>query len=152
MLLLAFWAAWSDVRAWMHRQGDDLPSVAVLVAAATSVGAGVIHALATPAHAAQDPLYGAFFAAAAAGQIGWGIQAVRHPTRQLLLPGLAANGVLIAVWAQTRLLAIPVGVAAGQREPVGSLDLTCVLLEAVVVGCALRALRPASAAARSGPG
>jgi hypothetical protein len=149
MLLLAFWAAWSDLRAWMHRQGDQLASTSVLVAAATSIGAGAIHALVTPAHVTEDPLYGAFFAAAAAAQVAWGVQVVRRPTRRALVGGAAGNAFLMVLWAQTRLIAIPVGAAAGRRERVGVLDVTCVLLEAVVLACALR---PVSVAARSGPG
>ena len=150
VLLLAFWAAWSDLRAWMHRQ-DDLAPVTVLVAAATSIGAGAIHALVTPAHVTQDWMYGVFFAVAAAAQVTWGVQVARRPSRRLLLAGAAGNAFLIVLWAQTRLIAIPVGVAAGQREAIGSIDVACVLLEAVVLECALRTVRPVSTAVRSGP-
>jgi hypothetical protein len=149
MLLLAFWAGWADLRAWIHRQGDDLAPAGVLVAAAASLGAGLIHALVTPAHFSEDPIYGVFFAATAAVQLAWAVHVVRRPDRRLLQAGGTANVLLIALWAQTRLLTIPLGVAAGTRESAGVLDVTCVLLELLVV-CMV--MTPWSAAARSGPG
>jgi hypothetical protein len=142
VLLLAFFAGWSDLRAWMHRQGDQLAPAAVLLAALLTAAAGLAHALVVPAHLAQDPLYGAFFIAAAVTQVGWSAAVVRRPRRPLLAVGLAGNVLLVALWAQTRFVAVPLGVSAGTRESVGALDLTCVLIEvAAAVCCAARLMR-----------
>jgi hypothetical protein len=136
-LLLAFWAGWADLRAWMHRQGTDLAPTAVLVAATASAGAGLVHALVMQAHLSEDVLYGGFFAAAAVAQLGWAVAVVRRPSTRLLLAGVAGNLLALSLWAQTRLVGIPLGVAAGRREPIGAMDLSCALLEAgVVVLCA----------------
>jgi hypothetical protein len=141
-LLLAFWAGWSDVRAWLHRH-DDLPSDAVLVAAALCAGAAVIHALVTPVHFAEDPLYGGFFAVLAIAQLSWAAAVVVRRGPGLLLLGAAGNIAVVGLWLATRTAGIPLGVATGRREPLGALDLTCAVLElGVAVSCMALLRRP----------
>ena len=135
MLLLAFWATWSDLRAWLRRPEAVAVPTAVLVAAALSVGAAVIHALVIPSHLSQSPLYGGFFALLAVGQLGWAVLAVVRPTAVVLATGTVANLAVLALWVVTRTVGIPLGVAAGQREAIGVLDSTCGLLELGVVAC-----------------
>jgi hypothetical protein len=133
VLLLAFWAGWSDLRAWLRRH-DDLPT-ALIVAAALSIGAAAIHGLVTAPHVAQDPLYGAFFATCTLAQLAWAVLAVSRPTRLLLTVGSVGNAAVVALWAVTRTAGIPLGVAAGTREAVGTLDVACGLLELGIVAC-----------------
>src|SRR5688500_7955006 len=83
VVLIAFWAGWADLRAWLHRRGDTLVPAALL-AGLLSVGAAVAHLLVSPAHALEDPLYGAFFIAAAAAQLAWGIAILRRARPGLL--------------------------------------------------------------------
>lgn len=144
-LLVAAWAGWADVRAWRHRHQDSLAS-GVLLAGLLSIGAAVIHAVVTPAHLTEDPLYGGFFAVLAAAQLGWGVVAVVRPQRWLLTAGALGNLAVLTLWAVTRTSGIPLGVATGERESVGVLDTTTALLELVVVGCCLWALRSRQAA------
>lgn len=139
-LLLAFWAGWADLRAWMHRQGALTPST-VLLAALLSAGAGAAHLLVCPAHFSEDPLYGVFFAAAAAGQFLWAAVVVNRPGTAVLVAGIGANTAVVALWALTRTAGIPLGASAGRREPVGTLDVTTALLELAVIACCARALR-----------
>jgi hypothetical protein len=147
VVLLAFWATWSELRAWLHRQDDVQVPTPVLVAAALSGGAAVIHAIVIPAHLTQSILYGVFFAALAVVQLGWAVLVVVRPRPWVLAAGAAANLAVITLWGLTRTVGIPLGVAAGQRESVGVLDSTCGLLElGVVTCCALLAWKRAPVA------
>jgi hypothetical protein len=135
VLLITFWATWSEVRAWLRRQDELQVPTAALVAAALSVGAAVIHALVIPPHLSEAVLYGVFFAALALGQVGWAVLVVVRPRTWVLATGAAANLAVLSLWAVTRTAGIPFGVAAGQREAVGVLDTTCGLLELGAVAC-----------------
>ncbi|MDX6199703.1 MAG: hypothetical protein QOJ79_2854 [Actinomycetota bacterium] len=134
-LLLAFWASWSEVRAWIARCDDVQVPTAALVAAALSIGAAVVHAIVIPPHLAESFEYGAFFAALAVAQLGWAVLIVVRPGSWILAAGIAGNLAVVLLWAATRTAGIPLGVAAGQREPIGVLDTTCGLLELGVVAC-----------------
>ena len=135
MLLLAFWATWSELRSWLRRQDAVQVPTGVLVAAALSVGAAVIHAIVVPPHFTEAVLYGVFFAALAVGQLGWAVLAVVQPKSWVLYAGALGNLAVVALWAVTRTVGIPLGIAAGQREAVGVLDTTCGLLELGIVAC-----------------
>lgn len=107
-----------------------------------SLVAAAVHGMLAPAHFVQFWAYGLVFASAGAGQaiLGLAILAgdVKGPSRvRMFLVGAAMNVALIALYAWTRLVGIPlVGPGAGVREGVGVLDLATVALEAfVVVGC-----------------
>src|SRR4051794_11734525 len=138
MLLLAFWATWSDVRAWLRRR-EPIAST-VLVGAALSVGAAAIHAIVTPSHVSEDLLYGGFFAALTVAQLGWAIAVVVRPRPLLLALGAAGNLAVVMLWGVTRTAGIPLGVAAGRREAIGVLDVSCGLLELGVVACCVALL------------
>jgi hypothetical protein len=112
------------------------------LAAALSIGAAAIHAVVVPSHLAEDRLYGAFFVASSAAQIGWAVAVVLRPHRLVLEVGALGNAAVLALWALTRTLGVPLGVYAGQREAIGLLDTTCAALELGIVGCCLLALRP----------
>ncbi|MDT7571630.1 MAG: hypothetical protein QOE05_1804 [Actinomycetota bacterium] len=135
VLLLAFWATWSELRAWLRRNDTVQLPTAVLVASALSVGAAAIHAIVIPPHLTEALLYGVFFAALAVVQLGWAVLVVVQPKSWVLTAGAAANGAVVALWAVTRTAGIPLGVAAGQREGIGVLDTSCSLLELGVVAC-----------------
>ena len=66
----------------------------------------------------------------------------------VLLFGLVGQGALVGLWLWTRTIGVPVGAAAGQREPVGVLDATSVVFELVIVACCAGALRPAQGGQR----
>ena len=135
VMLLTFWASWSELRAWLRRHDDVQLPTAALVGAALSLGAAVIHAIVIPPHLTEAVLYGTFFAALAVGQLAWAVLVVVRPKGWVLLAGAGGNAAVVALWAVTRTVGIPLGVAAGQREGVGALDATCGLLELGVVAC-----------------
>jgi hypothetical protein len=135
VLLLAFWASWSELRAWLRGHDDaQLPTVA-LIAAALSIGAGVVHAIVIPPHVSESLLYGVFFAGVAIAQIGWAALLVVRPQRWLLAAGAIGNLAVVALWAVTRTVGVPLGVAAGRREGIGVLDTSCCILELGVIAC-----------------
>jgi hypothetical protein len=135
VLLLTFWATWSELRAWMRRTGDAAVPTAALLAATLSVGAAAIHAIVTPPHLQEDLLYGGFFAVLTVAQLGWAALVVLRPQPWLLAVGAIGNVGVVALWGITRTVGIPLGIAAGQREAIGVLDVTCGLLELGVAAC-----------------
>ena len=155
LLLVAFWAGWKDLRAWMRRQGDALAPTRVLLAALLSGAAGVGHGLVVAPHFAQAPLVGLFFAATTVAQLLWAYLAVTRPQmRGLMTVAAGANVVLVALWGLSRTIGLPLVGLAGARQAVGPLDLTVVLIELVLIGCVAqgstspaRARRSASTAA-----
>jgi hypothetical protein len=134
-LLVGFWACWSDLRAWIRRQDAAQVPTAALVASTLSVGAALIHTIVIPPHVVESLLYGAFFAGLAAAQLGWAVLVVARPCPRVLAAGVALNAGVVLLWGATRSVGIPLGVAAGSREPVGALDATCALLELGVIAC-----------------
>jgi hypothetical protein len=140
-LLIAFWAAWSDLRAWMHRQGDQLAPTAALVAAVLCSGAALIHGIVMPSHLAEDVAYGGVFAVLATAQLAWAAALLVRPSASVLWAGAVGNLTVVALWALTRTAGIPLGAAAGRREAVGALDVVCGLLELGVAACCITLLR-----------
>jgi len=47
--------------------------------------------------------------------------------------GVLGNLAVVVLWAWTRLLGVPFGIAGGLRQRVGPWDLTCTLLEVTAV-------------------
>lgn len=121
-------------------QRPDRPGGTRAVAAA-SFGAALVHAWVMPSHFAESALYGAFFLVAALGQIGYGVVVLTRPLRGVFAVGAVANSAVVALWLVTRLVAIPLGPAAGTRESFGALDVLASMFELAVVIGALHALR-----------
>lgn len=113
------------------------------LAGAVSFLAGILHAAAGPSHYAEWWAYGLFFYGAAAAQMVFGIilgtqgvearggwDAVR---RRFYVLGIAGNLAIMALWLVTRLVAIPFGPEAGERESIGLLDGISKTVETVLV-------------------
>jgi hypothetical protein len=95
---------------------------------------GLIHFLATPLYFEQWLGYGLFFFAAAALQVMHSMAlAASQPNRALLWVGIAGNALVIALWAVTRTVGIPVGPMAGEVLPIELLDGAAQILEAAQV-------------------
>jgi hypothetical protein len=114
-------------------------SLLVVASAVAGTGAAAVHAVVMPAHVAESILYGAFFAVAAATQLGFSALLLWRPTRALVSVGVAGNAAMIGLWLMTRLVAVPLGPAAGETETVGGLDVVASVFElaVVVLGTAL---------------
>jgi hypothetical protein len=114
----------------------------VLTAALLEVGAAIIHAAEIAPHLEQYWLFGTFFAVTAVLQAAWAALIYRDPlNRRLLVAGAVGNAALVAVWAISRTVGVPVGPGSWTPEAVGVLDvlckldeLGCVVLVAMVLG------------------
>lgn len=112
-------------------------SSSVLVVAASGAAAGAIHLAVAPSHWHQATVYGVFFVLVGATQITWSALLLVRASWELLSLNLMANLGVLLLWLQSRTNGVPLGPAAGVREPVGVVDLTCAaveLLSAVVAG------------------
>jgi hypothetical protein len=109
--------------------------------AALSLVAGAIHAVVAVPHLDEYWLFGSFFVALAAFQLGWGIQAYRRPSSSLYLIGAAASLAVIGIWVASRTIGLPVGPNAGTAEAVGPLDAVATAVEAAMIGLCIAFLR-----------
>jgi len=95
----------------------------------------------------------AFFVVVALAQLAWGAVALVRAPRWWLALGAVGNLVVVATWAVSRTVGLPVGEYAGVTLPVGFPDaLATALAAVVVVGAAALLIRgrgPARSPARS---
>jgi hypothetical protein len=123
----------------------------MLSVAATGAAAGGIHLAVVPSHWAQAEIYGAFFAVVGTTQVVWSLLLLVRPSRPLLGLTVAANLGVLLVWLQSRTIGLPLGPAAGLREPIGLLDLACAVVEVAGVVIALRLILRHERASASPP-
>ncbi|GAC1610368.1 MAG: hypothetical protein NVS3B26_16750 [Mycobacteriales bacterium] len=105
-----------------------------------SLTAAGVHVFVGPVHVQQSLLAGLFFFAVAAAQIGWAIAVLRTPRDTRLLTGAVGSALLIALWAVSRLVGVPVSLGGEGVEPVGALDLLATAAEALVLVVCTRQL------------
>lgn len=88
---------------------------AALVAAAASVGAGVLHAAAAGSHAELATL-SMLFSTIALAQIGWGAAVLLRPTSPVVMAGLGINVAAFGAWLTSRTVGLSTieGLEAGQ--------------------------------------
>jgi hypothetical protein len=111
-----------------------LARVAAPFLAGLSGGAAAIHFTVVPEHLADSRRMGIFFLVVAWAQAAWALWIVlRAPTRRVLTAGALLNGAVLGVWVMHHTVGIPFGLAGDHRHPVASIDLTCAVLEALVV-------------------
>jgi hypothetical protein len=108
----------------------------VVVAAAASAGAGLVHLAAAVSHR-EDRALLLLFAATAAVQLAWATLAVARPHRLTVAIGIGVNGAAVAAWALSRTVGLPIVESLGSAEAVGLPDLLAAVLAAVA--CALTA-------------
>jgi hypothetical protein len=118
------------------------PRVAWLWAlSAASVVAAVVHAVVAPEHFGESALYGAFFLATTVFGLGYAVAVLAKPSRSLLLAGAAANLSIVVLWLFTRLVEVPIGPGAGEKEAFGVLDMVASSAELLCVVAAVSLLR-----------
>lgn len=121
------------------------PAIALQVAAAASLLAGVIHYAVVPEHLTHWWVYAAFFTLLGAFEIVWAALILTGRERRLLLLGLIVNVAVLALWAVTRSTGLPFGPDPGNPEAVAMPDLLCCVAELVTVLALLYALiRPST--------
>jgi FixH protein len=114
---------------WLKR-----PAPAVCLAlAVTSLAAAGIHFAVMADHFNEYFVFGLFFSVVAWLQALWALGVVIAPTRQLLIGGLVANAVIVAVWVLSRTAGLPIGPDAGTPEPATVLDVLSTALEVGIV-------------------
>jgi hypothetical protein len=118
----------ADTRAWLRGRRLDPP---VMLAAAVAVIAAVVHVAVCPEHYAESWLYGAFFTVTAGTQLLWAGLLVLRPGPRVVRAGLFASLGVVALWAVTRTVGIPLGPEGGEVETVGALDLLATTAELV---------------------
>jgi hypothetical protein len=117
---------------------DRRLTTSLLVGAAASAGAGMVHAAAAGSHS-RDPEVAWLFALCAVAQLGWAIVVVLRPSRALLVSGIVLNGACVAAWLLSRTVGLVGPLAA--VEDVGAQDLIAAALGACATGAAALALR-----------
>jgi hypothetical protein len=118
---------------------DRRLTTSLLVAAAASAGAGMVHAAAAGSHSG-DADVAWLFAVCAVAQLGWAILVVTWPTRLALAAGAALNALCVGAWVVSRTVGLAGPLAA--VEDVGAQDLIAAALALCATGAALLALRP----------
>jgi hypothetical protein len=124
-----------------------------IILAALSGGAAVIHLAAAPHHYPEIGDLASGFVVAAIFQGAWIRWCLAGPGRGAVLIGIVGNLAIVAAWAWTRTVGLPLAGVAGAPEPVAYPDAASVAFELLLVGgLVLRELaRRRSAVIRGGP-
>lgn len=117
----------------------------MLIAAAVSAGAGMVHAAAAGSHRGESSVAW-LFAICAVAQLGWAVLVATRPSRPVLVGGVLLNGGCVLAWILSRTVGLVGPLAAVER--VGTQDLFAAFLGAIAVGSAVFALHPMKAPRR----
>ena len=110
-----------------------LERLAAFGTALLSLGAAGIHFAVLGSHFQEWWGYGVFFAVVASLQALWALAMVHSPGRWLYWAGAVGNAGIIAAWAVTRTVGIPIGPSSGEVEKAGFIDLLSVGFQALIV-------------------
>ena len=139
-------ASLEDYRRGMTRaNGLGREDVARCWAGFASLGAGLVHLAVVQEHLDKWWLFGAFFAVLGVAQIGWAVAALARETPPMLRTVVYVNLAVVALWAATRTVGLPVGPQTWTPEAASRADVLCTLLE---VGVAVTLLVAARLVAR----
>src|SRR5262245_31918818 len=106
--------------------------VLVYAAMLPTLGAALIHLAVAPQHFEAYLPYGLFFLAVGIGQIALAVALVVAPARRLFPAGLASSLGLIALWALSRSVGVPIGAyGPWQCVHMGSTNIICSFLELI---------------------
>jgi hypothetical protein len=94
-----------------------------------SLGAGLVHLAVVHEHLEEWWVFGVFFAAVGGAQILWALAALAADRAPFLRLVMAGNIALIAWWATSRSVGLPIGPEAWAPEPAARADVLCVVLE-----------------------
>jgi hypothetical protein len=107
-----------------HQQAEYTPTeTVVLLVAGLAFVDGLIHIGAAVDHFDEFPLYTLVFATLAAVQIAWAAAIVWRPSRRLLLFGCGFSLAVVALWAASRTVGVPIGPRPWVPEAVGVADM-----------------------------
>ncbi len=106
----------------------------VLIMAGLSAGAAVIHLAAAPGHFAEIGSLAFGFVASGVFQAVWVRACLAGPSSRTMAVGIVVNLAIVAAWAYTRTVGLPIGELGGSPEPIGFPDGASVLFELLLVG------------------
>ena len=113
---------------WRLSAEERLPAGLWGMIGATVVS-GSVHGGMTAHHAREAALLGWAMALMCLAQLIWAVWMLFAPSLRLVEIGVLGNLGIVMLWAWTRLVGIPFGIAGGLRQRIGPWDLTCTLLE-----------------------
>jgi hypothetical protein len=103
------------------------------LAAVLSAAAGAVHLGYAPHHLSEDWAHGWFFVVVGAAQIAFAVLVMARPRPWVWRSALVLNAFVVATWAVSRTVGLPVGPEALRVEDASAPDIVCSLLEAAVV-------------------
>ena len=124
---------------WRVSADEALP-VPLWVMSGLTAASGFVHGGVTEHHAHEAAVLGWAMAVMCAGQLTWAVWLLFAPRQRVVEVGVLGNLAVVVLWAWTRLIGIPFGIAGGQRQRIGGWDTTCTLLEVGAVLAGLVAL------------
>src|SRR4051794_39123197 len=112
----------------------------LLIAAALSMGAGLVHLQVTETHWFTWWGYGLFFLLSGVGQVAYAAVLMKWPNALVLWAGILGNLGIVGLYGFTRTNGIPTGPSAGHIERVGSGDFITTAGEFFMVALLVAAL------------
>jgi hypothetical protein len=106
-----------------------------------SLGAGLIHLAVVQEHLDEYWLFGVFFIVLGVGQILWAVAALALDRPPWLRTMAYGNLAVVALWAVTRTVGLPIGPEHWEPEAASRADVLCTLLEVGVAGTLFAAAR-----------
>ncbi len=114
------------------RRGGRSPARLYSVALLTA-GAASIHISAAVNHLPEYLPWGIFFICLAIAQVALAAVVVLVPSRSLFVAAAVGTTAVIGVWVISRTVGVPLAPVPWSPEPIGALDLTATLIEAVSI-------------------
>jgi hypothetical protein len=131
-----------------ERSRGPLPSPLSVTLAFSSIAAAAIHFAVVGDHFDVGLLHGLFFVTVAWAQVLWALAVLVAPRPAVLTAGIVGSAAIVAVWALSRTVGVPVPPDPWSPEAVGVADLVATGLELVVIAGGVVALsRPRTVAA-----
>ena len=130
---------------------DTRPDALRLWAAFALLGAGLVHLAVVSEHVAESALHGFFFAVVGTAQLGWGVLAMARTSVPAPRVLVAVQVAVVAIWAASRTVGLPIPPERWTSEPVGTADLLTAALEAVAVAATVLAARVLRASRQATP-
>ena len=111
------------------------------IVAVLSLGAGAIHLVAAPHHFDEIGDLAAGFLVSGVFQVAWAQAALNAPSRRTVVVGIVVNLAIVAAWAFSRTVGLPVGLEPWTPEAIGLPDGACTIFELLIAaGLAIRLL------------
>jgi FtsP/CotA-like multicopper oxidase with cupredoxin domain len=99
-------------------------------AALLTLGAATIHFVVAPEHLRKYVPFGLLFLAVGGAQVSLAAEVLARPSRSLALVGGAGSLALVALWAVSRTMGLPIGPVPWTPEDIGLADAICSAMEA----------------------